>query len=98
EGKDVLLKAETRKDRDGTIVIPALEKFSQIEDQKGTHILIVTPNGKEVQQIDELIRAMGHYAQIECASIDAESDRAEQERAVTHGVPVLVANPARLLD
>lgn len=98
EGKDVFLKADTGKDKEGAIIIPALEKFSQIEVQKGTHILIVTPAAKELKQIDERIRTMGNHAQIECASIDAKGNREQQKEAVIGGVPVLIATPERLLD
>lgn len=98
EGKDVLLKADPGEDKRGAIVIPVLEKFSRIEDQKGTHILIITPSAGQAKELDELIWAMGYHAQIECASISEEGDYDEQEKAITGGTPVLVATPKRLLD
>lgn len=98
EGKNVLLKADPGRDKQGAIVIPALEKYSQIEEYKGTHILIITPHANEVQQLDELIRTVGYHTEIECAAVDAEGDPEEQKKAVTDGVPVLIANPGRLLE
>ena len=98
EGKDVLIKAEGGKDKEGVIGITALEKFSNLEEQKGTHILVLTPNPKEAKEIDELIWAMGYHAEVECAAIDIDGDRESQEEAIANGVPILIANPGRLLE
>lgn len=96
--KDVLIKADSGSDKNGVIGITALNKFSKLEEPKGTHILILTPNPKEAKEIDELIWAMGYHAQVECASIDLDGNQAEQQESIESGVPILVANPGRLID
>ncbi|MDZ7716536.1 MAG: DEAD/DEAH box helicase [Balneolaceae bacterium] len=98
EKKDVLIKAEDGSDKNGVIGISALQKFSAIDEPKGTHILILTPNPKEATEIDELIWAMGYHAQVECAAIHLDGNQEEQQKSIESGVPILVANPGRLLD
>lgn len=98
EKKDVLIKAEDGTDKNGVIGISALQKFSAIEEPQGTHILILTPNPKEATEIDELIWAMGYHAQVECAAIHLDGNQEEQQDSIEKGVPILVANPGRLLD
>lgn len=98
EKKDALIKAGNGADKNGVIGISALQKFSMIEEQKGTHILILTPNAKGAKEIDELIGAMGYHAQVECASVDLDGNQAEQQEAIESGAPVIVANPGRLND
>ena len=98
EKKDVFIKAENGNDKNGVIGISALQKFSKIEEPTGTHILILTPNPKEAQEIDELIWAMGYHAEVECAAVHLDGNQAEEQEAVESGVPIIVANPGRLVD
>jgi len=65
---------------------------------QGTQVLIVTPHPEDAQQIDELVWAMGYHAQIECATVGLDGDWDEQAKALNDGVPVIVANPGRLLE
>lgn len=98
EGKDVLIKAPDGEDKNGVIAITALQKFSSIEEIEGTHILILTPDPKEANEIDQLIWAMGYHAEVECAAIDLDGDEQEQKKALENRVPIIVANPGRLID
>lgn len=95
---DALIKAEAGKSKNGAIVIPALERIEQKVEPEGTIALILTPNPKESKEMDELVWAMGYHSQIECASIDLDGDKHEQEESLKNRVPVIVANPGRLLD
>lgn len=95
---DVLVKAEYGEDKNGVIGISALERFSNIEELQGTHILILTPNPAEAIEIDRLIWAMGYHAEVECASIDLDGEESEQEKALSDNIPIIVANPGRLID
>lgn len=98
DGKDALIKSEPGKNKNGAIIIPALERIEQKEEVEGTVALILTPNSKEAKEMDELVWAMGYHAQIECASVDLDGERQEQEEALESRVPVMVANPGPLLD
>lgn len=98
EGKDALVKSEAGKSKNGTIIIPALERIEQKEDREGTIALILTPNPKESKEMDELVWAMGYHSQIECVSIDSEGNRAEQVESLKNRLPVVVATPDSLLD
>lgn len=98
EGNDALIKAENGSSKIASFVIPALEKVSQNEQKEGPSVLVLTPNPKESKEIDELVWAMGYHAEIECASIDMDTDPEEQEEALQSGVEVVVGNPGPLLD
>lgn len=98
EGKDALIKAKPGSSKIASFVIPGLEKINKKEQKEGTSILVLTPNPKESREIDELVWAMGYHAEIECASIDMDTDLEEQEEALQSGVEVIVGNPGPLLD
>lgn len=102
EGKNVLVKSEDDdKGKYGSFIIPALEKIIQSKDdeeEKGTQILVLTPNHDDGKKIDELFWAMGYHAQVECATVGLDSELEDQEQEVIDGVQVLVANPDRLLE
>jgi superfamily II DNA/RNA helicase len=98
EGNDALIKAEPGGSKIASFVIPALEKINAKEQPEGITVLILTPNPKESQKIDELVWAMGYHAQIECASIDMDGDFEQQADALQSEVEVIVGNPGPLLD
>lgn len=98
EGDDALIKASNGASKIGSFVVPALENINKEEDQEGPSVLILTPNPKESNEIDELVWAMGYHAQIECASIDLDGDTEEQKKALQSGIEVVVGNPGSLID
>ena len=111
EGSDLLIKAASQKDKNGSYIIPSLEHLirgkgadadgeakEESEETGGTRILIVTPHSEDAKQVDELVWAMGYHAQIECATVGLDGDWDEQQKALEDGVPVIVANPGRLLE
>lgn len=98
EGNDALIKAEPGSSKIASFVIPALEQVNKREDKEGTSVLVLTPNPEESKEIDELVWAMGYHAQIECASIDMDTDLEEQKEAIQSEVEVVVGNPGPLLD
>ncbi|MGM0545561.1 MAG: DEAD/DEAH box helicase [Bacteroidota bacterium] len=98
EGNDALITAEPGSSRIASFVIPALEQINKREDKEGTSVLILTPNPEESKTIDELVWAMGYHGQIECASIDLDTELEEQKEAIQSQVEVIVGNPGPLLD
>lgn len=98
DGHDALIKADPGSSRIASFVIPALEQVNNREDKNGTSVLVLTPNPKESKEIDELVWAMGYHAQIECASIDMDTNLEEQKEAIQSEVEVIVGNPGPLLD
>ncbi len=98
DGKNALIKAESGGDKIASFVIPALEKINSKEEKEGTSVLVLTPNPDEAKEIDKLVWAMGYHAEIECASVDMDSDPEQQEEALQSGVEVIVGNPGPLLD
>lgn len=98
DGNDALIKAKPGSSKIASFVIPALQQIDQKEPNEGTSVLVLTPNPEESQEIDNLVWAMGYHAEIECASIDLESDSEEQAEALQSKVEVIVGNPGPLLD
>lgn len=98
EGNDALIKADQGSSRIASFIIPALEQVNKRKDKEGTSVLVLTPNPDESKQIDELVWAMGYHGQIECASIDMDTDEAEQKESLQSGVEVIVGNPGPLQD
>lgn len=98
EGNDALIKAEPGSSKIASFVIPALEQINKREEKEGTSVLVLTPNPEESKEIDELVWGIGYHAQIECASIDMDTDLEEQKDAIQSEVEVVVGNPGPLLD
>lgn len=98
EGKDALIKAEPGSDKIASFVVPALQQIDTENKEEGPAVLILTPNPKEAKEIDELVWAVGYHAQIECASVDMDSEESEQKEAMNSNVRVLVGNPGPLSD
>ncbi|HLR32006.1 MAG TPA: DEAD/DEAH box helicase [Fodinibius sp.] len=98
ESSDALIKAASGKDKNATFIIPALAKIEAGSDQDDTKALILTPGSTEAQQMDELIRAMGYHAGIESASIDLDGNEEEQQEVLKNAPPIIVGNPAPLLN
>lgn len=95
---DAVINSKSGEGKHASIVISSLERLMKREERTGTHILILTPHPKNSREIDELMWAMGYHAQVESASIDMDGDREEQEESVLDGVPILVANPGRIIE
>ena len=98
EGNDALIKAEQGSSRIASFIIPALEQVNKRKDKDGTSVLVLTPNPDESKKIDELVWAMGYHGQIECASIDMDTEEAEQKESLDSEVEVIVGNPGPLQD
>ncbi len=96
EGKNVLVKNENADI--GAFLIPVLQNILNHGEVKETRILILTPSKERAQKIDELVWAMGYYAQISSAKVAMGGNKEEQKQALYDGAPVIVANPGQLLN
>ncbi len=100
EGKDALIRAENGSSKLASFVIPALEMITKADEETKDEIsvLVLTPNPKESQEIDELVLGLGYHAEIKSASIDLDIDPEEQEELLQSEVQVIVGNPGPLAD
>lgn len=98
EGKDAFVKAGDIQGKVDVISITTLHTFTSKENTEGTQILILTPNPKGAHHIIGEISELGKHTSVTSASIDADGDKEAQEQALANKTPVIVANPARLLE
>jgi len=100
EGNDALIKAENGSSKLASFVIPALEMITKAEEETKDEIsvLVLTPNPKESQEMDELVLGLGYHAEIKSASVDLDIDPDEQEELLQSDVQVIVGNPGPLAD
>ncbi len=96
EDNDLIVKARSGMGKNGSFIIPVLQRLAKSPDKKGTRALILTPEVDSARKIDEMIWAIGYHAQIESAVVDMKGDEEEQTQAVKEEPTVLVANPGRL--
>lgn len=96
QGKHLLVNNATADE--GTFLIPALQKVAESGESSGTQVLILTPSIERAAKIDELVWAIGYHAQISSALMAMKGDKAEQEKALLDGAPVIVANPGRFIE
>jgi len=108
EGRDVLASAETGSGKTAAYALPLLQSLIQQrleegkEAAKGHHIraLILVPTRELALQVSEVVSELGSKMRpaVRCASVYGGATLAHQVMALKHGVEVLVATPARLLD
>ena len=96
EGKHLLVHNASADEE--IFLIPALHKVAEHGESAGTQVLILTPSIERATKIDEMIWAIGYHAQINSALLAMKGDKAEQEKALLEGAPVIVANPGRFIE
>jgi superfamily II DNA/RNA helicase len=96
ENQDLIVKARSGMGKNGSFIIPVLQRLARSPEKKGTRALILTPEVESARKIDEMIWAIGYHAQIESAVVDMDGNEEEQTTAVKEEPPVVVANPGRL--
>ncbi|NGP77797.1 DEAD/DEAH box helicase [Balneolaceae bacterium YR4-1] len=98
DGKNAFVKAGDIQGKVEVISITTVDTISKNKDEKGTLVLVLTPNPKGAHHIVGQISELAKHEEVTTATIDMDGDREAQEKAVLNGTSVLVANPGRLLD
>jgi ATP-dependent RNA helicase RhlE len=97
EGRDVLARAMTGSGKTAAFLLPILHRL--IGQPRGiTRVLILTPTRELAAQIGEHLEGFAAHTPITGTAIFGGVPMGPQERALRHGVDVLVATPGRLLD
>ena len=97
EGRDVLARAMTGSGKTAAFLLPILHRV--IAKPRGTtRALILTPTRELAAQIAEHLEGLAAHTPLTGAAIFGGVGMGPQERALRHGVDVLVATPGRLLD
>lgn len=100
-GTDLLGCAQTGTGKTAAFSIPMLQMMAAKPQQHAHRIikgLIVTPTRELAIQIGESLEAYGRYLPLRSTVIFGGVSQHAQERALRHGVDILVATPGRLLD
>jgi ATP-dependent RNA helicase RhlE len=97
EGRDLLGRAMTGSGKTAAFVLPILHRLIG-KPRRTTRALILTPTRELAGQITEDLAALGRYTGLHGAAIFGGVGMGPQEKALRHGVDVVVATPGRLLD
>jgi ATP-dependent RNA helicase RhlE len=94
-GRDVVGVAQTGTGKTGAYMIPCLEK---IRAGGGLQVLVLCPTRELAQQVADDTLALARGTSIRAESIVGGVAYGPQEKALAHGVEVIVATPGRFID
>jgi ATP-dependent RNA helicase RhlE len=97
EGRDVLARAMTGSGKTAAFLLPILHRLAA-KPRGATRALILTPTRELAAQIAEDMAALGRHTRMSGTAIYGGVGMGTQEKALRHGVDIVVATPGRLLD
>jgi ATP-dependent RNA helicase RhlE len=105
EGHDLIACAETGTGKTAAFVLPLVDRLLKMASEPGcqglagrTRILVLTPTRELAVQIDDDVQGFGYHAGISSMAVFGGAPMEPQARALTAGIPVVVATPGRLMD
>src|SRR6185295_15069154 len=97
EGRAVLARAMTGSGKTAAFLLPILHRIAA-KPRGITRALILTPTRELAAQIAEDMAALGRHTRMSGTAIYGGVGMGTQEKALRHGVDIVVATPGRLLD
>ena len=107
-GRDLIACAETGTGKTAAFVLPLLERLHRAGATTGpadlaagasrTRVLVLTPTRELAAQIEDDVQGFAYHAGIASMAVFGGAPMEPQTRALTAGVPFVVATPGRLLD
>jgi ATP-dependent RNA helicase RhlE len=100
-GGDLIACAETGTGKTAAFVLPLLDRLLSSADGSATgrtRVLILTPTRELAVQIDDDIQGFAYHAGISSMAVYGGVPMEPQSRALSAGVPIVVATPGRLMD
>ena len=101
EGEDLFGSAQTGTGKTAAFTIPILQELAdnmKLPDSGQPRALILAPTRELAAQIGKSIETYGHFSHVSCTVIFGGVSQKPQEKALDHGVDIVVATPGRLLD
>jgi ATP-dependent RNA helicase RhlE len=102
QGEDVLAIAQTGTGKTAAFAIPVINSLMESKAKKripcSVKALVMVPTHELAQQIVDVFKAIGKYANLNILGIFGSTDQAPQIAALQKGVDVLVATPGRMFD
>ena len=97
QGNDLIGLAQTGTGKTAAFVLPILERLR--EGPRGcVRALIISPTRELSEQTCEVINQLGARTNLKSISVYGGASMDQQNRALKHGVEIVVACPGRLLD
>ena len=94
-GKDMIAQAQTGTGKTAAFGLPVM---SQITQNGGVEVLVVTPTRELASQVSTELFRLGKYAGVKTVAVYGGQSITRQVDLVNKGAQVLVATPGRLLD
>ena len=102
QGEDVLAIAQTGTGKTAAFAIPVIHSLLESKPKKrlpcSVKALVMVPTHELAQQIVEVFKSLGKYANLHILGIFGSTEQAPQIAALEKGVDVLVATPGRMFD
>jgi ATP-dependent RNA helicase RhlE len=100
-GRDLLGIAQTGTGKTAAFALPILHRLSaqrQRAPRRGCRALVLSPTRELASQIASSFQSYGRHLRLSVAAVFGGVSQVPQERALAHGVDILVATPGRLQD
>ncbi|HEY8548875.1 MAG TPA: DEAD/DEAH box helicase [Vicinamibacterales bacterium] len=99
-GRDLVATAETGTGKTAAFVLPLVDRLLNSPDpaNPGTRVLVLTPTRELAVQIDDDVQGFGYHAGISSIAVYGGAPMEPQSRALSAGIPFVVATPGRLMD
>ncbi len=101
EGRDICGIAQTGTGKTAAFALPMLHRLTANPKHRlkyATRALVLAPTRELVSQIAQSFTDYGKYMKLSVTTVFGGVPIPRQERAMSHGVDVVVATPGRLLD
>jgi ATP-dependent RNA helicase RhlE len=101
DGKDICGIAQTGTGKTAAFALPMLHRLAANPKHRlkyATRALVLAPTRELVSQIAQSFTDYGKYMRLSVTTVFGGVPIPRQERAMSHGVDVVVATPGRLLD
>ncbi|MEY2882434.1 MAG: hypothetical protein RL490_158 [Pseudomonadota bacterium] len=101
EGRDICGIAQTGTGKTAAFALPMLHRLAANPKHRlkcATRALVLAPTRELVSQIAQSFNDYGKYMRLSVTTVFGGVPIPRQERAIMHGVDVVVATPGRLLD
>ena len=96
-GRDVIGTAQTGSGKTAAFLLPILHRLLRLPPGR-TRVLILSPTRELAAQIEEALGTFARGTRVRGVAVYGGVGYDPQERALRHGVDVVVATPGRLLD
>ncbi|MCI4335688.1 MAG: DEAD/DEAH box helicase [Thermoplasmata archaeon] len=96
-GRDMVGTAQTGTGKTAAFLLPILERLMAVPGGR-LLALVLTPTRELALQAEGFVRQLGRHTRLRAAAVYGGVGMGDQEKALRHGVEIIIATPGRLLD